>query len=48
MLGGHLPAAFGTAAASLHAFLHVADPLAIVCAFGADFGAFAAGVPVMG
>lgn len=37
--GGHFPAAFGASAASIDAFLHVADLLAAPGAFLADFGA---------
>ncbi len=39
LLGRHAAAALGTTTASVDAALHVADPLAIFGALGADFGA---------
>jgi hypothetical protein len=46
-LSGHFLAALGAAPAGLDAFVHVADPLAIVGAFLADFRALAAHVLVV-
>src|SRR5690606_38599967 len=45
--GGHPATAFGALAASIDAFLHIADPLAVSGALGADLGTFRTDMPMM-